>query len=290
MERSSLRKRAFGFVAASVAGAWIQALATGGIAALVATGQELLKESQGLPLWVWLTAAFLVLSIWARPYYYRLWYRYKLVEWTGITRVIPKNADLPPKTTAGNALVDVVRDSKTLRMLLVSGYDFVGNVKHRGILYDALYAKQQPLRLEILLLDPSQANKRAALASIPLDRYQEGMNAVLWTLAGLKKARGLDVHVWRYMDEPIWQMIMNDQELWLLCAHNQSTTATAVYCLKRDAELGLAQGMAAAWDRRRNAGDTRAVDLHNLVEPRWESLVGPEPRTRSDPPPKKPRR
>jgi hypothetical protein len=176
---------------------------------------------------------------------------------------------------AERALKELVRKmpDTRLRLLLVSGWRMIGCEKAHGILYEELASKQAPFELEVLLLRPDgeAAKTRADSLNLTHEQYRKGVEAVLWTLAHWKRSRNLKVSAFLYDEEPIWQMVISRLEIWLLCAtKNIPTGRSPIYCLRRDAEYGLAVGFKAVWERRRSLG--KPVDFDTIVEPDWNVL------------------
>jgi hypothetical protein len=132
------------------------------------------------------------------------------------------------------------------------------------LLYEVLSEKAAGFRLEVLIVDPKKAAPRAKDVGLDVEEYREGIRAVLWTL-GRWRNDGMSVEVKIYGDEPIWQMVLNEKEMWLLCARNTRSECSRIYCLLRDAPYGLHHGLYGVWERRWNGGD--GVALTQLTPP-----------------------
>lgn len=217
----------------------------------------------------------------------RIRYQWKISKWSGIARVYPIAPY--PELRAGrpyaadplavwqqavDAMQTVVQHPHTtrLQLLLVSGWRMIGCDVARGILYEQL-SRLRKCHIEILLLNPASpaAVDRARAIDLSPDQYQKGVQAVLWTLGVWQRSKGVNITAYFYNEEPIWQMVMTKLEIWLLCAaENIATGQAPIYCLRRDAECGLAFGFEAVWKRR--LATATQQDLSNTPEPDWRSL------------------
>lgn len=257
-------------------------LAGAAVLAAAATVWASLGLPWPLPWWLWaiVTAVAVVVALTARLVF-RLYYRWKVSEWSGIVRVYPvrgfaaqeEQPNAKHREAAERALQELTRNANRLQLLLASGFHYIGSHKSPGVLYEALNARSGPFQLDVLLLDPGSKDevaKRAKLANMDEHQYRAGMDSVLWTLRQLKEARGVNVSVRTYKEAPIWQMVLTDAELWLLCAHSIASDLSPVYCLKH-APYGLSHGLRAVWTRREEGGTP--VDLLTVNQPKWPDVV-----------------
>jgi hypothetical protein len=214
------------------------------------------------------------------PFLSRLKYQWRAAKWAGLAQVYPvtsypgfkfdSNNDV--KALSDKALRDLAASSQELRLLLASGWRLIGCEKYPGLLYDALKGRQGS-RLVALLLDPASepAKLRADKCAMTPDEYANGIQAVLQTLKNLRDIHGLKVEAHFYDEDPIWQMVLSESEIWMLCASQNVTSGRSpVYCLKRDAPYGLAFGMAAVWERRLKIATP--INLDTLQAPTWPKL------------------
>lgn len=209
-----------------------------------------------------------------------IYYKWRVATWSGISRVYPvaeyprQGADpspSPKQLAAVNAsLAELAKSAEKLQLLLASGWYHVGCGKHKGVLYDALHQRGPGQQLEVLLLAPELSGERADRAGVERTQYAEGIRAVVWTLRQLARQCSTSVEVRFYPEAPIWQMVLTEQELWLWCATEVRSERSPAYCLRRDAEYGLAWGLHAVWERRWYSGEP--VDLEAAEEPNWEQL------------------
>lgn len=171
-----------------------------------------------------------------------------------------------------------IQHSSHVRLLLASGFRIIGPARFPGWLHDIL-SEVSPLRtLEILLLDPasSSAEARAAetMSGYGARHYQEGTKSVLWTLRQWKHDYALDIRVRLYTEEPIWQMVILPDDLWLLvAADGRSTDTSPFFVFRREQPYGLAWGLEAVWDRRWNLNADRDIDLDAIGPPDWDYVV-----------------
>ena len=212
----------------------------------------------------------------------RLAYRWRVSHWSGISRVYAIHPfdvsggepDAELRHLAEEAIRNLIRSSTHVKLLLASGWHYIGCERVRGKLFDELAEKKAAFHLEVLIFqsdDAKKIEKRAAAAHLSPEEYREGINAVLWTLAYWQRTKGWNVEVRTYDDDPIWQMILSDTELWLTCARNTPSDLSPIYCLKRkNAPYGLHFGLYGVWERRWNLG--RVVALDKVTEPRWSML------------------
>jgi hypothetical protein len=208
---------------------------------------------------------------------WKLYYQWKVSQWSGIRRVYPvrpwkgKDVRTEQRKSAEEALVEVVRVAPRVRLLLASGYRHIGTARNPGLFFEMLDNRQPPFTLEVLLMDPAKTHNRPKLAGLSDEAYSAGIQAVLWTLAQWGLTRGISVTVSLYEEEPIWQMVITDSELWLLCAKGVPADASTVYCLSLEADFGLALGLQAVWDRR--VGTAQAVSLADVKQPNWDIVT-----------------
>jgi hypothetical protein len=221
-----------------------------------------------------------------RPRLLRLYYRWKLVELTGISRAFPvkpypepASGEIGGRNEDQSELVNLslrglVSTSTSLDLLLVSGAHYIGSVRRPGVLYKELFEcpRQEKPKLRVLLLDPDgeQTIKRAKQRNVSVEEYKSEIHAVIWTLSLLKTACGMDVEVSLYSEVPIWQMIMSQNELWLLCARRVPAQDSPVYCLQRHGRYSLAWGLEGVWERRWEAA--KRVDLSKVSAPDWSRI------------------
>lgn len=215
----------------------------------------------------------------------RLMYQLRAARWAGITQVYPvapfptdsgqsPEYDQEVRNKADEALREMTRSVDQLQIMAASGWRLIGTSQVPGLLYEALSHQSKGFKLEILLLDPDSDPGRArakAQKILSAEQYREGVMAILWTLRRWKREHHIDVKVYLFDEEPIWQMVMSHAEIWLLCAtKNVSAGRSPVYCLRRNTPYGLAFGVEAVWARRK----VRATEyeLDKMTEPNW-SLV-----------------
>lgn len=173
---------------------------------------------------------------------------------------------------AESSLCKAAGAAAELQLLLVSGWYYIGSLKKPGILYDTLAQRSPPLKLRVLLLNPGsrEAEARAKVLGLSHEEYKNGIHAVLWTLAAWKEARGLDIEVALYEEEPIWQMVMTPKELWLLCARQVPAEESPVYCLQRSGPYSLAWGLLGVWEHRWRTAQLQ--DLAQVLKPDWSKV------------------
>jgi hypothetical protein len=228
--------------------------------------------------WYWLgPSALLFTGYLARGWIKRGIYRLRVANLSGIQRVYPVapygggKVNDTHRDNAENALLEVVRKSRHLRLLLASGFRHIGCEKHAGLFWKALGKRPPGTRVEILLVSDQLSAHRAALAGMDLAVYEEGRRAVLHGIARLAAVHGLIVEVRCYDEEPIWQMVITDSELWLLCAEGTDTARSPVYCIRRNGPYSLSCGLEAVW-RRRWAKAT-PTHLETVAEPDWSKVA-----------------
>lgn len=225
----------------------------------------------------------------------RAYYRLKVAKWTGVQRVYtvqsyatPADVQVKQREAAEQSLTELARVEPKLSLLLASGYRYLGTRRQPGILHHALEERCRSNSvkptLEVLLLNPTtvttepsslaagkprldaeEIGRRIEGQGFKRDEYALGINAVLWTLRCWKRDLGLDVHVYLYDEPPIWQMVVTEKELWLLCAMSERSDRSPIYCLRRDSPYGLAHGLMAVWERRRRRAEE--IDLTTIAEP-----------------------
>src|SRR5207249_6587687 len=116
-------------------------------------------------------------------------------------------------------------------------------------------------------LDPvSEASaRRAKEVGLEENEYKEGCQAVVSTLGHWRK-QGLSIEVRKYKDPPIWQVVLDEKEMWLMCARETRSECSPIYCLRRNAKYGLHYGLYGVWERRwQQAG--ASIPLTNVAEP-----------------------
>jgi hypothetical protein len=192
---------------------------------------------------------------------------------SGISRVYavlpyggdPLEADVEARELAEQSIKDLVQDSSKVQLLLASGFHYIGWRENPGLLYDVLSKKVDTgFRLEVLIQDPNYTGPRARDFALEEHEYKEGVQAVLSTLGRWRKD-GMSIEVRLYGDEPIWQMVLDEEEMWLLCARNTRSECSPIYCIRRDAKYGLHYGLYGVWERRWRLG--KAIPLTNIAEP-----------------------
>jgi hypothetical protein len=202
--------------------------------------------------------------------------RRRAAEWAGISRVYPVKGfgNTSPRSdeqfrAALTALRRSVAEEPELYLLLASGFRHFGAGKFSGWIETELRdRKTPPQTLRILLLDPAcdAAKARAQQYKMTADAYEAGVQAVLWKLRGWKRERGLAMEVRLYREAPIWQMLLTNKELWLLCARQTPAEDSPIYCLRRHGPFGLAYGLEAVWERR--WATATPYDLDSVSEPK----------------------
>jgi hypothetical protein len=214
-------------------------------------------------------------------------FQWQVGRWSGVAQVYPiapypglgqSAPNYKIRDKANSALAGAATTARDLKLLMVSGWRFIGCQNDPGLLLSVLQSQRGGFSLEVLLLDPRGdiAKKRADKQGFNHDQYVEGVKAVVWTLAHLR-AHGYPVKVSYYSEEPIWQMVITELEIWLLCAsRNVSTGESPVYCLKRLTAHGLAFGMLSVWDRR--LATATPLDLDTATEPDWKRLKNLPPK------------
>ncbi|WP_437902923.1 hypothetical protein WME95_30775 [Sorangium sp. So ce327] len=212
--------------------------------------------------------------------YYSLIHRFSLVKWTGITRTFPVrpyprfggSANKSIQDAARRALMAITENAGSLNLLLVSGWHYIGCGKHQGVLYQQLSNRTDSLSLDVLLLDPDsdEARKRAEFSGIAYKSYAEGIRAVTWTLVHFANTRGIKLRIGYYQEEPIWQMVITEDELWLICARGMSAQDSPVYCLSKKEKYSIAWGLEAVWQRRWDSA--KMVDLSTVRDPQWTEV------------------
>jgi hypothetical protein len=162
-------------------------------------------------------------------------YQWRAAKWAGLAQVYPiasypgfkaQGAGSTIKTLSDNALIDLATSAQGLNLLLASGWRLIGCEKYPGLLYDALRARTAGFPVTVLLLHPDSesARARAARCGMTTTEYTNGTVAVLSTLGQLRDVYELAVEVYYYDEEPIWQMVISESEIWMLCASNNVPT------------------------------------------------------------------
>jgi hypothetical protein len=202
----------------------------------------------------------------------RFFYSILVGRRSGIRRVFPvlkydgdpSEANIRQRDVAEESIRSLVTNSTKVRLLLASGFHYIGWKDNPGILFDVLRSKRPGTILEVLIINPDKAADRAKDVGLTLEQYREGTFAVLATLASFRND-GISIEVKVYDEEPIWQMVINDSEMWLLCARKTRSECSPIYCLLRGAEYGLHHGLYGVWERRWNKA--LQVDLDRLPTP-----------------------
>jgi hypothetical protein len=182
-------------------------------------------------------------------------------------RYVAIAVDMLTQATTGHREID---------LLVCSGWRFVGWSRDPGWLYGPLQKAGHNLKLRVLILDPSceaaQARARYVMQGRDFRHYQAGTNAVLWTLRQLQVVHGADIKVRFYAEAPIWQMVILDNDLWLMTATKDvPTDSSPVWRVRRHRPYSLAHGLEAVFERRwASATD---VNLSAVAEPDGDEVV-----------------
>ena len=152
---------------------------------------------------------------------------------TGLRRVFPVRAynkpDAPPSTRHLDRTIGEIRRiiretpaAETCRLLLVSGFYYLGAPEMPGSPRHFLGDIQIPAKVRILLLnpfpercDPCWAERRAGEVGHGAERgaeYLRGIRRVAEHLVSLRRDHGRDIQVGFYNAWPAWQLFLNSRE------------------------------------------------------------------------------
>lgn len=266
---------------------WPLELAVGSLCALAV--KKLLKDRFGVDsewvVWPTLIAVVFLLAyavkLARQVNFRRMLFAWRMSKWTGVKRAFPIRpypntnsvvVDVRQKEIAEASLRGIAKGAGSRSLLLVSGWHYIGCQKHPGVLCKELEHRRPPLKLSVLLLNPdcAEAKQRARKLGTSEERCAMGINAVMYTIAQWREVFNVDIEVRLYGEVPIWQMVITNDEMWLVCARDVPAHESPVYCLDRHAEYSLAWGLYGVWERR--CSTSRPVALESITKPDWEKI------------------
>jgi hypothetical protein len=177
--------------------------------------------------------------------------------------------------TATKLLRESVEGCREVNLMLCSGYRIIGWHGKPGWLYRSFEDAPPALHLRVLLLDPACESARQRSGQVMQgyehERYIRGTNAVLWTLRELRSS-GRQVEARLYREQPIWQLIMCPEEVFVMsAAEHTATDLSPWWVLRRRLPYGMAHGLEAVWERRWNlSGENGTIEVD------WESVNEPD--------------